>query len=74
MECIQVVYTENLHCNLNVGSTQCVQKYNVKSGVPVQCHVYLVVLDNVQDVLPKLCGRLSTVLHTIVQMDFGTFA
>ena len=71
MECIQVVYTENLHCNLNVGSTQCVQKYNVKSGIH---DIYLVVLDNVQDVLPKLCGRLSTVLHTVLQMDFGTFA
>ena len=33
---------------------------------------HLVMIDNVQDALPKLCWRLGIILHAVVQMNFGT--
>ena len=35
---------------------------------------YLIVVDNVQNALPKHCWRLGTVLHAVVQMNFCTLA
>ena len=35
---------------------------------------HLVVANNVQNALPKLCWRLGTVFHAVVQMNFCTFA
>ena len=35
---------------------------------------YLIVVNDVQNALPKLCWRLGTILHAVVQMNFCTFA